>query len=278
VLLSIVVEMLVGGGEAGERGEGRTITALDDVPTRTVGRLSMSAALLLGAAIYVAIGLAFPLSIGAPGFLLAFLNVLGVVMGWLVTLAWTASRVEAGRRRHLLEWTTDLRLLSWQEFEWTVGEVLRREGWNVVETGREGAADGNVDLRIRRTGQELLVQCKRWQSWSVGVDEVRKLAGTLMREGLPGKAGILVTLSHFTEPAIAEAAKIGIELVDNRELVRRIEKVRATEPCPICATPMLLDRSQHGWWLRCPGWVAGCAGKRDLGANPGRALDLLLAD
>ena len=78
------------------------------------------------------------------------------------------------------------------------------------------------------------MQCKRWQSWSVGVDEVRKLAGTLMREGLRGDAGIFVTLSHFTEPAIAEAAKLGIELVDNRELARRIERVRATEPCPIC--------------------------------------------
>jgi hypothetical protein len=35
VLLSIVVEMLVGGGEAGQRGEGRTITVVDDVLTRT---------------------------------------------------------------------------------------------------------------------------------------------------------------------------------------------------------------------------------------------------
>jgi restriction system protein len=270
--------MLIGGSEVTERGEGHTITVLDDVLTRTVGRLSTSAALLLGATIYIAVGLALPLSIGAPGFLLVLLNVLGVVLGWLVTLAWTASRVEAARRRQLLEWTTNLRLLSAQEFEWIVGEVLRREGWNVEETGREGAADGNIDLRIRRAGQELLVQCKRWQSWSVGVDEVRKLAGTLMREGLRGDAGIFVTLSHFTEPAIAEAAELGIKLVDNRELVRRIEQVRATEPCPICATPMLLDLSQRGWWLRCPGWADGCAGKRDLSADPGRALDLLLAN
>jgi hypothetical protein len=124
--------MLAGGSEARQHGEGRTITTLDDVLTRTIGRLPMSAALLLGAAVYAAIGLA--------------------------------------------------------------------------------------------------------------------------------------------------CAKLGIELVDNRELVRRIENVRATEPCPICATPMLLDRSARGWWLRCPGWTDGCAGKRDLGAHPGRALDLLLAD
>jgi hypothetical protein len=238
----------------------------------------MSAALLLGAAIYAAIGLVLPLSVGAHHVTLIGWNALGVLLGWTVTVAWLFSQVQAAHRRHLLEWTTNLRLLSAQEFEWIVGEVLRREGWDVQETGREAEADGNVDLRIRRGEKELLVQCKRWQSWPVGVDEVRKLAGTLMREGLRGEAGIFVTLSHFTEPAIAEAAKLGGELVDNEELVRRIENVRASEPCPICRTPMLLDRSARGWWLRCPRWADGCAGKRDLGPHPGRALDLLLAD
>jgi HJR/Mrr/RecB family endonuclease len=269
--------MLLGGSEAGQR-EGRTVTALDDVLTRTVGRLSMGAALLLSAVLYVAIGLALPLNIGAHGFVLVYLNVFGVLLGWIVMVACLFSGVQAAQRRHLLEWTTDLRLLSAQEFEWVVGEVLRREGWDVQETGREAAADGNVDLRARRAEQEMLVQCKRWQSWPVGVDEVRKLAGTLMREGLGGEAGVFVTLSHFTEQAVAEADKLGIELVDNQKLVGRIEHLRATEPCPICATPMLLDRPTHGWWLRCPGWENGCRGKRDLGASPGRALDVLLAN
>ena len=123
--------MLVGGSEGEQRGEGRTITALDDVLTRTIGRLGMAPALLLGAAIYTTIGLVLPLSLDWHGLLLVLWNVFGVTSGWLVTLAWTASRVEAGRRRQLLEWTTDLRLLSVQEFEWIVGEVLRREGWNV---------------------------------------------------------------------------------------------------------------------------------------------------
>jgi hypothetical protein len=237
----------------------------------------MSVALLLGAAVYVAVGLALPLGIGAHGLLLIVLNVNGALYGWLITILWLVPTLQSANRRHLLEWTSDLRLLSAQEFEWLVGEVLRREGWNVHETGRQGAGDGNVDLRISRDGQQRLVQCKRWQSWLVGVDEVRMLAGTLMREDLPGDAGVLVTLSGFTEAAIAEAAKLEIELVDNRELVRRIENVRATEPCPICATPMLLDRSARGWWLRCPRFANGCKGKRDLDNDRGRALDLLLA-
>jgi HJR/Mrr/RecB family endonuclease len=270
--------MLVGEQEPEQRSVGRTITALDDILTRIVGRLGMGAALLLSAAVYATVGLVLPLSVGAPDVALIGWNALGALLGWTITLLWLFPQVQAANRRHLLEWTTNLRLLSAQEFEWIVGEVLRREGWDVEETGREAEADGNVDLRIRRGERELLVQCKRWQSWPVGVDEVRKLAGTLMREGLSGEEGIFVTLSHFTEPAIAEAAKLGIKLVDNQELVRRIENVRASEPCPTCATPMLLDRSTRGWWLRCPRWADGCTGKRDLDAHPGRALDLLLAD
>jgi hypothetical protein len=221
--------MLVGGSEGEQRGEGGTITVLDDVLTWIIGRLGMGPAMLLGAAIYAAIGLVLPLSFDWHGPLLVVLNVLGVTWGWLITVVWLISRVQAAQRRHLLEWTTSLRLLTAEEFEWIVGEVCRREGWYVEETGHQGAPDGNVDLRIRRGKQERLVQCKSWTSKMVGVDEVRKLAGTLMREGLHGEAGILVTLSDFTEQAAAEAAKLGIELVDNRKLMARIANVRASE-------------------------------------------------
>ena len=276
-LLSILVRMLV-GSETSQPREGRTSTLIDGVLSGSIGRLPLNVALLLGAAVYLGVGLALPLSTGAPRVLLVLANVLGAVLGFVVILTWLEPQVHAANRRHLLEWTTNLHLLSAQEFEWIVGEILRREGWDVQETGREGAPDGNVDLRIRRGARESLVQCKRWSSTPVGIDEVRKLAGTLMREGLPGNAGVLVTLSHFTEPAIAEAATVGIKLVDNEELVLRIEKVRASEPCPTCGTAMLLDRSSRGWWLRCPRWAEGCDGKRDLGDDPGQAVGLLLAD
>ena len=269
--------MLIGGNEPENGRPGRTITGVDDALTRVVGRLGMSAALLLSAVTYAAVGLALPLSIGAGGFLFISLNVLGVAVAWLLNVVWLFSVVQATQRRHLLEWTTNLRLLSSEEFEWVVGELLRREGWDVTETGREGP-DGNVDLRIRRGRQEKLVQCKRWQSNKVGVDEIRKLAGTLMREKLTGRSGIFVTLSRFTEPASEEAKKLGIELIDGTELARRIERARASEPCPDCGAPMRLDRSQHGWWLRCPRWSNGCRGKRDLGNEPGRAVELLLTD
>ncbi len=173
--------MLVGESESRRRTAGRTTTAFDDALTKTIGRLRMNTALLLAGASYAVVGLALPLSVHAQGVLFVSLNVIGVLLAWVVTLAWQFPQLEAARRRHLLDWTTELRLASAQEFEWLVGEIFRREGWNVEETGREAAPDGNVDLRIRRAEQEMLVQCKRWQAKPVGVDEIRRFAGTLMR-------------------------------------------------------------------------------------------------
>jgi len=96
--------------------------------------------------------------------------------------------------------TPQLRHLDAEEFEWLVGEVFRRDGWKVEETGRQDGPDGNVDLGLSKAGERRLVQCKHWTSWHVGVDEVRKLAGTLLRERLDGSEGILVTYSEFTPP------------------------------------------------------------------------------
>src|ERR1700722_1838561 len=189
-----------------------TTTALDDWLTRGVGRLGVWKPLVLAAALYSGIGLVLPLGIGANHTLLVALNVMGVLLGFVVILAWSLSILQASARRHLVDWTTHLRLLSSSEFERLVGELMRREGWQVTEPGREGEPDGNVDLRIIRDGQTQLVQCKRWESWAVGVNEVRKLGDTLMREGLPGASGTLVTLSEFSDQAVAEAGQIGLEL------------------------------------------------------------------
>jgi len=184
----------------------------------------MTAALLLAGAVYAGLGLALPLSLGARGVLLISLNVIGVLLAWVLTLAWLFPLTQAVHRRHLVEWTTHLRLLSATEFEWLVGELLRREGRHVEETGGEGAPNGNVDLRIRRGDRQMIVQCKRWASKPVGVSEVRELAGTVAREQLPRGAGMLVTLSHFTGHAITEAAQLELELVDNRHLCARLER------------------------------------------------------
>lgn len=238
--------------------------------SRTSGGTVATLAILL----YAGLGLVLPLTLGWRVWYLVEANLVGTTLAAVVSVGWLMVRVEAGHRRRLVEWTTNLRLLDSSEFEWLVGEVFRREGWTVRETGRQGGPDGNIDLDLTRDRQRKIVQCKAWTSWLVGVDEIRRFLGTLMREKLPGDSGIFVTLSNFTEQARHEAQEAGIALVDNRELYSRIEKVRRDELCPLCNAPMILGRSQHGWWLRCV--TNGCLGKRDLSADPGRAVDLLI--
>jgi len=223
---------------------------------------------------YPGLGLVLPLSLGASTFFLVLANLLGTTLAACVSLGRLGVQLDVVHRRHLLEWTTNLRLLNPTEFEWLVGEVFRREGWTVNETGREDEPDGNIDLDLTRNGQRMIVQCKAWKSMPVGVDQIRLFQGTLHRERLPGDCGIFVTLSRFTEQARKEAQKSGVTLIDNRDLFSLIEKVRRPEPCPLCTTPMTLDHSQHGWWLRCV--KAPCTGKRDLGADAGQALQLLM--
>lgn len=224
--------------------------------------------------VYAGGGLALPLALHWRVGYLVEANAVSTVVAAVVCLAWILVQSDADLRRRLVEWTTNLRLLTSSEFEWLVGELFRREGWKVEETGRQDGPDGGIDLELAGDGQRKIVQCKRWVAWQVGVDDVRGFAGTLMREGLPGNAGIFVTLSDFTEQARAEARKTGIALLDNRSLYSRMERARRAEPCPLCGKPMILDRSSRGWWLRCI--AGGCSGKRDLSSDPGRAVDLLI--
>jgi HJR/Mrr/RecB family endonuclease len=226
-------------------------------------------------AVYAGGGLALPLVRHWSPLDLIAVNFLATMLSGVFVLAWLGVQLRARDRRHLLDWTTNLRLLSAEEFEWFVAELFRRGGWEVRETGKHGEPDGNIDLMLTRGTERRFVQCKRWVSWLVGVDDIRRFGGTLMREGLPGIAGVFVTLSSFTSHAQTEAAKIGMALIDGRELLERAQKVRRAEPCPVCKRPMLLDHSPRGWWFRCV-W-SRCGGKRDLANEPGAAIDLLTA-
>ena len=238
-----------------------------------VGGQSGRIVALLAVLAYAGIGLAVPLLLGWSVSWLVSANIFGTTLAALFVVTWLANGVQASYRRQLVEWTTDLRRLSAQEFEWLVGEVYRRDGWKVEETGRHSGPDGNIDLRLAKGRIHLLVQCKRWESRLVGVDEIRSFAGTLMREGLPGTAGVFVTLSDFTDAARAEGEQLGLTLVGNRALYSLVEKARSPELCDSCGAAMVLDRSQHGWWFRC--LTAGCGGKRDLSSEPGRVVQLL---
>jgi hypothetical protein len=235
-------------------------------------RFSGRVVAVVALAIYLA-GLLVPLllSWSAPYQIAA--NLWATVIAGSMALGWLIVQLEARDRRHLVEWTTNLRHLNAAEFEWLVAELFRREGWSVEHTGRQDEADGNIDLVLTGPRGRAIVQCKRWSARHVGVDDVRVFAGTLLEQKMAGQDGKFVSLSGYTPAAVSFAQQSGIELLDSVDLFARIEKVRRTEPCPRCGSAMVLGRSDYGWWFRCV--RQGCGGKRDLGRAPGLAVDLL---
>jgi restriction system protein len=148
-----------------------------------------------------------------------------------------------------------LNAMSWQEFEALVGEAFRRKGYAVSETGG-GGADGGIDLVLKRGGETMLVQCKQWKAYKVGVTTVRELYGVMAAKGASG--GYVVTSGVFTNDARAFAVGRNIELVDGEALhalIRGVsvptsdKQVAATSnapACPVCQSVMVKRTAKRG--------------------------------
>jgi restriction system protein len=161
-----------------------------------------------------------------------------------------------------------IRRLSWQAFEDFMAEAYRRRGYH-VEQMRRGRADGGYDLVLLRENVSVLVQCKHWLTYTVGVPRVRELAGAMQKVGATG--GVFVTTGDFTQPARLFATGMPIELVDGEGLIRLLTataeqpqgQVAAvpggeTPTCPKCQKPMAWRTTERGGRpLAKPFW--GCA-------------------
>jgi restriction system protein len=160
-----------------------------------------------------------------------------------------------------------IRRLSWQDFEDFIAEIYREEGYLVEKTGGS-RADGGYDLVLLREKTSVLVQCKHWLVYQVGVPRVRELAGSIHKVGATG--GVFVTTGVFTKPAKEFATGMAIELVDGEALAGRFLKgkgqpsapvsvANGTERrCPKCFKPMVWrTKDKKGRPLAKPFW--GCS-------------------
>ncbi|MBT9611896.1 MAG: DUF2034 domain-containing protein [Burkholderiales bacterium] len=158
-----------------------------------------------------------------------------------------ASALGRRKRENLLEKTGEradadaLNGMSWQEFEMLVGEAYRRQGFNVREIGG-GGADGGVDLVLTKNGQTVLVQCKQWKTFKVGVKTVRELYGVMAAQKAQG--GVVVTSGVFTQEAKEFAGGKNIALIDGEKLRRVIDSVRSTSHA--AAEPVISDSVSRG--------------------------------
>jgi len=110
----------------------------------------------------------------------------------------------------------EIKAMSWRDFETFVGEVFRRQGYSVEETGG-GGADGGFDLILHKRREKVLVQCKQWRTYQVGVKIVREMFGLMVAEH--ADRVIIVSVGTYTKDAADFAQGKPIELIDGDKLV-----------------------------------------------------------
>lgn len=144
--------------------------------------------------------------------------------------------------------------MSWQEFEMLISEFFRKQGYSVAENNGAGP-DGGVDLRIKRDNKTILVQCKHWKTFKVGVNIVREQLGIKTAEGADGV--IIVTSGLFTDEAINFANQQNISLLNGSDLNEIISRRKEEMPanlanpasakiCPLCSSPMVERTAKKG--------------------------------
>lgn len=157
---------------------------------------------------------------------------------------------------------SSLNAMTWSEFESLVQEAFRLRGYSARRIGGEGP-DGGVDLILERAGEKVLVQCKQWRAFRVGVGVVRELYGAMAAQGVA--SGIVVTSGTFTQDAVDFAAGRSVSLIAGDELHALIREAKAAVPrasreskvsagagatptpgCPRCGSPMILRRAKKG--------------------------------
>lgn len=118
--------------------------------------------------------------------------------------------------------------MSWQDFEYLVGEYFRRRKFNVEET--KSGADGGVDLIVTKGMEKYIVQCKHWKAYKVGVNVVRELRGVMVGVGATG--GFVVTSGEFTKDSIDFAKANNILLLDGKDFFNSMKSYAALEGQP----------------------------------------------
>lgn len=152
-------------------------------------------------------------------------------LSFILLLATPLAAYRQWRERRLLDKQEDLATipaLTWRRFETLVAEAYRRQGYEVFRPSGNGP-DGGVDLVLKKDGNTILVQCKQWRAWKVGVKVVRELYGVMTARHAQG--AILVTSGIFTHDARTFAAGKPLDLVEGAQLAELIRSVQSA-PAP----------------------------------------------
>ena len=151
--------------------------------------------------------------------------------------------------------------LEWKRFEEVVAAYSRELGYEAI-TARTGA-DGGVDVKLYKDNQAapvMIIQCKAWDAYKVGVKPVRELFGVMAADKVAN--GAFFTTGEYTAEAVDWARDKNLDLVNGREFINRIgqlpeaaqEKLLSlatsgdytTPTCPSCGVKMVLRTAGKG--------------------------------
>lgn len=131
--------------------------------------------------------------------------------------------------------------VGWDRLETMLADYYRGQGWSVDHVGTGASRtrfDGGIDLKLRKDGEYVLVQCKHWNAKQVTHNAVHELLGIKVNENATG--AIVITSGEFTQAARDAAARQGhVQLIDGDALRAmlgpQIEALAGSLPPPLPA-------------------------------------------
>ena len=108
-----------------------------------------------------------------------------------------------------------LRSLDWRQFEEILADYFTMRGYH-VELGVGDAADGGIDILLRKDGKKIIVQAKHYRN-QVGVAIVREMYGAMIHHN--ADEVLICTTSFFTQHAKEFAKDKPIQLIHGHKIV-----------------------------------------------------------
>jgi HJR/Mrr/RecB family endonuclease len=114
-----------------------------------------------------------------------------------------------------------LRKMDPLQFEHYVAHLHQKLGYKAKVVGESG--DNGVDIELWEKGDYAVAQCKRYSGYKpIGSPEIQQFIGSMQIYNAP--KGYFVATTNFTEPAQKLARSHHVELVDDVELTKLIQK------------------------------------------------------
>jgi restriction system protein len=117
-----------------------------------------------------------------------------------------------------------LQALEWLRFEVVCAAYFEQLGFRTRRS--TGGPDGGVDIHLfsnQDTTPGVIVQCKAWRKWRVGVDEIRAFFGVMTADKIA--EGIFITSSRYSDEAKQFAVGKNIHLIDGPDLLNKIKQL-----------------------------------------------------